>query len=207
VVTDAASLEPTATVPAPGADAVAVSAGWLAWRADDALYAVPLADPAAEPRRLARGGVGRPALGDGRLVYHRASATRSRLYEADLASGNRPRTLRSTTGALLLNPSALGGELLFVRSSRAAQQLRLVSGGRDRIVMTTTPTGRRDAGREPGQGRHRHGSRVPRQPARPPAGLTYTLWTTALARDAAYVTRLRARKGGGAQATLLRVGR
>jgi hypothetical protein len=61
---------------------------------------------------------------------------------------------------------------------------------------------RRDAGHEPGH--HRHGAgypggRAPRLPPRAPAGVDLTLWTTALARGAAYVTSIR--RAGGATTT------
>ncbi len=73
-----------------------------------------------------------------------------------------------------------------------------------------TPTARRDAGHEPGLEDHRQGypgGRRPVAPARPPKGLTVTLWTTALAPDAAYVTRLRHFRGGRVAARILRVAR
>jgi hypothetical protein len=61
-----------------------------------------------------------------------------------------------------------------------------------------TPTGRRDAGHEKGHGRHHAGypgGRPPRLAPRPPAGVSTTLWTTALGPATAYVTRLRHRSG------------
>lgn len=200
-------LTPVASIAAPGADAVAVSAGWVAWRAGSALQARALTDGAVM-RTVARGEtLGRPSLDGAVVAFHSATRSRSQLLAADLGTGAR-RTLASATGALLLNPSQLGGALLYVRSTRARQLLRLREGGQERTLYATAPTGRRDNGREEGKGRHRHGRSVPPLPARPGLGRTDTdtLWTTALAPDAAYVTRLRANRTG-ATATLLRVAR
>lgn len=195
-------LTPVAAVAAAGADAVAVSAGWVAWRAGSSLRARPLAGGAT--RRVDRGAdIGRPSLDGDRLVYHLTTRSRSRLLEANLATGVR-QALLTERRALLLNPSRLGEALLFVRSTRTRQLLQLREGGRERTLHSTVPTGRRDAGREPGRRRHRYGDRVPALAERPGPGRTDTLWTTALAPGAAYVTRLRA-TSSGADAALLRV--
>jgi hypothetical protein len=111
--------------------------------------------------------------------------------------------LRSEKRALLLNPSFDGGSLLYVRSTSTRQELRLGPPvrraiTRDRRLYSTTPTGRRDAGHEKGHGRHHAGypgGRPPRLAPRPPAGVSTTLWTTALGPATAYVTRLRHRSG------------
>jgi hypothetical protein len=75
----------------------------------------------------------------------------------------------------------------------------------DRVLYSTTPTGRRDRAHEPGYNTHEHfpGGLYPR----PPAGRSDTLWTTALGPGAAYVTRLRQRTGKPPTAVLLRVTR
>ena len=106
--------------------------------------------------------------------------------------------------------SALGGSLVYVRSTYRRQQLRIgrlakrrVS--RDRVLYSTTPTGRRDDTHEPGYVTNEHypGGLYPR----PPAGRSDTLWTTALGPGAAYVTRLRQRTGKAPRAIILRVTR
>ncbi|HEX8102602.1 MAG TPA: hypothetical protein VF533_08325 [Solirubrobacteraceae bacterium] len=205
VVARADTLQPTAVYAAPRADAVAVSATRLAWRAADRLFALPLAGGVAA--EVAAKGVGRPALDGDLLAYHQASRARSRLRTVDLATGAR-RTVARAKGALLLNPAPLGGELLYVRSTRTRQQLRLrARDGSERILLSRPPTARADLGREPGHGYHRHGKRVPERLERPKRGQTDTLWTTALTPAAAYVSRLRARGNGGATAVLLRVAR
>ena len=64
----------------------------------------------------------------------------------------------------------------------------------------------RDAGHEPGRFPARGHINRPLW-ARAPAGVTYTLTTTALAGDAVYVTRLRQRKNLPASTTVLRIDR
>ena len=105
---------PVFTLPA-AADAVAVSAGWVAWRADDggrdALFASPLPPAAPAPRLVARAGpgatLGRPSLAGERLLFHVAGTSSSRIDEILLASDRRS-TLRTAPRALLLNPSSDG---------------------------------------------------------------------------------------------------
>ncbi len=96
-------------------------------------------------------------------------------------------------------PPLKGRDLLYVRSSRLGQELRLGRASerpvlKDRVLYATTPTARRDDGHEPGLRPHTHrgagGWAVPRQPARPREGVTATLYSTALTRAAAYVTRV-----------------
>lgn len=200
------------TIPAPGADAVAVSAGWIAWRAregdGDAIYAAPVAGGGA--RRVMRAAeLGRPALDGDRLVFHAAGRSGGRIVLADLGAG-RSRTVRRERRAQLLNPSLLGDELLYVRSIYRRQEVRIgrLGGrmGRDRRLWQTVPAGRRDAGHEPGASHHRHGH--PRKLwRRPRHGVAATIWTTALAADAAYLTRLRQEAGKPLVAELLRVPR
>jgi hypothetical protein len=74
------------------------------------------------------------------------------------------------------------------------------------VLFGTTPTARRDAGHEAGRGNARGHVDKPLWAA-PPAGVAYTLTTTALAADAAFVTRIRRRRGAPATALILRVDR
>ena len=202
-----------ATIPAPGADAVAVSAEWVAWRARDAegdtILAAPLAGGPA--RRIAKSAeLGRPALERGTLAYHVTGRTGSRIVIADLTTGKRT-TVRRERRALLTNPSLHDGRLLYVRSVYTRQELRLGpqtrrNPRRDRRLWSMPPTGRRDAGHEPGKQHHRHG--WPRRLwPRPKRGLSATLWTTALAADVAYVTLLRQVSGAALEVAILRVDR
>ena len=206
------------TLPAAGADSVAVSGSWVVWRARegdrDVLAASPLPPAPPAPLVVARSGaattLGRPALAGDRLLFHVAGGRNGRIDELRLGTGSR-RTLRRAPRALLLNPSALGSRLLYVRSTFERQQLRLGalrprSARRDRSLYGTVPTGRRDAGHEPGEQHKRHGH-PKKLPPRPKPGVSVTLWSTALAPDAAYVTRLRQDTGEPVRAALLRVPR
>jgi hypothetical protein len=220
-VVDGAQIDVRATsgngfqlsVPAPGADAVAVSASWLAWRAretdGDVIYAAPLGGGGAiEVARALE--LGRPALEEGRLAFHLTSSRSGRIVVIDLATGQGG-TVRQEKRALLLNPSLHDGRLLYVRAVYSGQELRLGPATRryprrDRLVWTTIPTGRRDAGHEPGDEHKKHGQPHKLWP-RPRRGLSATLWTTALGAEAAYVTRLRQVSGKPLVAEILRVPR
>jgi hypothetical protein len=185
----------------------------VAWRAHtdqgDALLAAPLAG--GDARVIAQAAeLGRPALEGDRAAFHSMDGRTSRIVLADLAGGTTV-TVRSERRALLLNPSLLGGRLLYVRAFYKRQELRIGPQskrriGRDRRLWETVPTGRRDAGYEPGVEHHRHGhpSKMWKRPRR---GLSMTLWTTALAADAAFVTRLRQFEGKPLATEILRVSR
>jgi hypothetical protein len=223
VVSEATTLAPALRFPAPGADAVALSERVVAWRtaagSRDRILAQDLLAPQPDAVVVAiapRGGsLGRPSAEGTQVVFDVQAPRRSRLVAHDVVSGAQ-RTLREARDAVLLAPAVQASRLLYVRSSATRQQLRL---GRfaprpslrgDRFLYGTTPTARRDAGHEPGLEDHRQGypgGRRPRTPARPPRGVTVTLWTTALAPDAAYVTRLRHFRGGRVASRILRVGR
>jgi hypothetical protein len=202
-----------ASLPAPGADALAVSAEWVAWRArtanGDTTFAAPLAG--GEPRRIAAAKeLGRPAVEGHRLAYNVAGRTGSRIVIVDLSTGKKA-TVRRERRALLLNPSLHGGRLLYVRNYYKRQELRLGPQTKhapthDRRLWSIVPTGRRDAGHDPGKKHFRHG--WPRRLwPRPKLGLTATMWTTALAAETAYVTLLRQMAGQPLQVTILRVPR
>jgi hypothetical protein len=209
---------------APGADAYGFSDGWLVWRAPRPgggrlLLARPRGQAAVAPRTLesvpARADVGRPVVDGARVVYHLAGANGSRIVLRDLALGT-VTVIRRRERALLTNPTLAGDTLLHVSSTSDTQELLLGSlEGTDRLLYATAPTARRDAGREPGRRRHRHYRFIrgryravaPPPPApRPRRGSTVTLWTTALAPDAAYVTRLTTR-GSRTSAAVLSVPR
>jgi hypothetical protein len=214
------TLGPVAGVPVGGADALALSPRWLAWRiralTGDQLFALDMATPGGAPRvvagEAAPGELGRPAIAGDAIVFHVATRNGSRIDAVDLLSGQR-RILRSERRALLTNPAALGGELVYVRSTYQRQQLRLGpltprAVRRDRSLYSTVPTGRRDSNHERGRARHREGPRSPQPPApRPRLGVETTLWSTALDQAAAYVTKLVKRRGKPLEATILRVAR
>ncbi len=202
-----ADLVPVAQLDLPGVNELAVSDAWLAYRMDrgggggDHLVARRLADLSqARLVATARPGVqlGRPALDGSRLVFHVAGSRGSRIVRLDLGSGRR-RTLARSRSLQLLNPSVLGGAVLYTAQSRCGQELRLTRGRRERRLLRLPPPTRRDRGHEQG---HTRQGRAPAYCGRPGSGTAYRLWTTALSERAAYVTRL---GPGGSQ--LLRVSR
>ena len=102
-----------------------------------------------------------------------------------------------------------------MRSTFQRQQLRIGSltrraVRRDRALYGTVPTGRRDAGHEPGDEHKKHG--WPRKlPPRPKPGVNVTLWSTALAarvrvRDAAAPGHRQAGQGHAAARAALTCG-
>jgi hypothetical protein len=200
-------------IPAPDANALAVGASWVAWRTVengvDVLHSAQLPSGAPGPTVSAPPGreLGRPAIDGNALLFHRTTAHGAAIARVDLATGQQV-TLRAQRRVLLLNPSALDGRMVYVRSTSRSQQL--LTGGavpravrRDRVVWSALETGRPDSGCEPGRCHaldHPHHT-----PPRPPRGRNDTLWTTAIAPGVAYVTRLRQLTGQPVAATLLRV--
>jgi hypothetical protein len=131
---DRHTLDPLGSVSAPGADAVAVSKHWLAYRVGgprgDLMLARRLRDPAnpggrkpiARTGRLAQ--LSRPSLDHGLLVFARNGRRSSRIVRRRLAAHHN-HTVLSSTSAGLFNPSVKGGRLAYVRSTR----------GRDRLMI------------------------------------------------------------------------
>ena len=222
VVADLGTLAPLLQVVAPGAEEPAISDRWLVWRARegaaDVLRAIDLLAPGEPPRELRRviapDRIGRPSLDGDRAVFHVATRAESAIEEVFVPTGRAAVLRRARAGALLLNPSEHAGALLYVRSSPQGQFVLLGlrrdrSGRGDRRLYATPPTVRRDAVHEPGHSRHGAGypgHRPPRLPERAPAGVDLELWTTALAPDAAYVTRFR-RTPRGATTSILALAR
>jgi len=205
-VADRATLAPALEDTIPGVQKLAVSRSWLAYRTPTEIHVRPVTETGpgrivvkvAQPATL-----GRPALGVDLVVFHRASRDGSSITAVNVVSGRRM-TLRSSHDDQLLNPSLLGGQLLYVRSSRCSQQLVLGparKGARDRVLYKTAPLAGQDAGHDPG---HTHqGERLP-CPFRPKP-TTRMLWTTALSPTTAYVTVLKPGSGGRTVPTLLAV--
>jgi hypothetical protein len=190
---------------APGADAVAVSPGWVAWRSGDGLWTAALSGGAAQ--EAVTGDVGRPALTGDQLLFTLNRGTR--LYDFDLVTGAR-RLLRRAVDAELRGPSSDGARLAYVYATYKRQEVRVgrfapAKPSADRAVYGTVPTGRRDLGYEPG---HEHADgHKPQLWARPPAGVAWTLTTTALSADSVYVTRLRQDAGTAPIPIVLRLAR
>ena len=222
VIAERRTLRELLRVPAPGAEEPATSARWLVWRAlepkGDVLRALDLQtggrDPVDVRRVRAPDRIGRPSLDGDRVVFHVAQRRESRIEEIYLPSRRRTTLRVGRSGAQLLNPSEQGGQLLHVRSSAERQLVligprRLRRGRGDRSLLRMHPVVRRDAGREPGRERHHEGypgGRAPKLPERAPPGVTVTLWSTALAPGAAYVSRIR-RTSAGTSNTIMRLTR
>jgi len=190
-------------VPAGDVTGVAVSLGWLVVRRGTTqLRATRLADGATRTvyRATAPVQVGRPSLDGSRLAFHVSGRTASRIVLADLGTGAL-RTLLSARRRQLTNPSLLGDALLYVETSPLSQQLRL--GGR--TLLRIAPEIRADRGYTRGRRPHRRLD-TPARPRDTSPGAVTTLWTTALAADAAYVTRL-VTSGQTTRAEVLRIPR
>jgi hypothetical protein len=206
-VADAATLAPRLTLPAAGVSALAVSSGWVVYRVQsgagvERLIAVSLADP-SHPRELAgprpAGQLGRPSLDGARAVFALNTARRSAIELVDLQSGARRPLRMAGRDAQYANPSLLAGRLLFERTTRCAQQLRLGAaiaprgaaraGAGERTLLQMRSTVRRDVGYEPGY-EHAYNSASLCAGGGAGGGGAIRLGPTALASASAYVTEI-----------------
>jgi hypothetical protein len=135
-------------VAVPDADDVAVSDDWLAVRRrpgrHDRLQVRPLS-PAGEigdSRPVAtaadRAQLGRPSMGGDRIAYAVASPAKNKLVIHRPGTGERNTILRSRKAGLS-SPSLYGQAMLYVRTERNHDELRLRKlerGGRDRRLRT-----------------------------------------------------------------------
>jgi hypothetical protein len=190
----------TRSVSAPGADAVAVGERWLAWRASEPerLVTLDLADPAAVPRAVARvpspATVSRPSLDGDVLAYAVAGRTGSAIRTLNLATGVTAALRDADRGVLLTQPALSAGRLLYVRTTRAHQQLLLGAAVRrrsesDHELLRIRSTTQRDAGHD--NGHTTQGRLLEDRHVRPLRAARYSLWSTAMTAATAYVTRLR----------------
>jgi hypothetical protein len=204
-VADQPSLTPRLTIPVAAVTALAVSDQWVVYReangsGGEQLTAVALSAPATRRQiagPLPAGEIGRPALVASTVVFTLATPRYNEIASVNIASGAR-RVLRSSSaGAALLNPSLLGGRLLYERVGRCRQELRIGpqdSPRRDRTVMRLRSTARRDPGYQPGYEHayngaslcHAHGIR---------RALGARLGPTALTPSAIYLTEIRPNLG------------
>jgi hypothetical protein len=207
-IADRATLAPVLEDTIPGVQKLAVSRSWLAYGTPTQIHVRPVSEtgPGKVVVKVKQPvSLGRPALGVDLVAFHRTSRDASWITAVNVVSGRRM-TLRYSRDDQLLNPSLLGGQLLYVRSSRCSQELVLGparTSGRDRVLYKTAPLAGQDEGHEPG---HTHqGERLP-CPFRPKP-TTRMLWTTALSPTTAYVTVLKPVAGGRTVPTLLAVAR
>jgi hypothetical protein len=207
-IADRTTLAPIVQDTIPGLLKLAVSRSWLAYRTATAIHVRPVGTTGPgsvlvkvkQPATL-----GRPAIGVDLVAFARASRDGSSITAVNAASGRRL-VLRSTREDQLLNPSLLEGQLLYVRSSRCAQQLVLGParvGSRDRVLYQLGPLAGQDRGHEPGH--TEQGEHLPC--AHKPHVTTKVLWTTALSPTTAYVTVLRPGTGRRMVPILLAVAR
>jgi hypothetical protein len=208
-VTTAARSRVILQMKVPGIEKLAVGARWLVYRrlrADggDTIAARSLRAPGRERIVTSVGRpaqLGRPALRGNAVAFHVVRGRTTRIVLFDLRTHHR-RTLRRGRASQVLNPSLGGSRFVYVVISHCRQELRLapLRGGRSRVLMRIGGPGTQDAGHDPGHTTQGSGAgRCPRRPA------GVMLWTTALYRGVAYVTRLRARRDGSTRPAIVRV--
>jgi hypothetical protein len=138
-ILSAVDLHEVASVPAAGADAVAISKRWLAWRARsrgrDFIHARSIAQPASPGPDHSVGSAGRhsqlghPALDGNRLVYARAGESENAILKRVLGHRHgKGVVMRSDTDGLS-SPSLNGRKLLYVRETARGSRLMLTSPG------------------------------------------------------------------------------
>ena len=141
---------------APGAEAVAISKGWLAYLTlRDGRYALRarrIKDPAnpGEPRRVASvsspAHIGHPSVSGGRVFYAVSKRRANKITRRNLGSGKSGIVVRSRTAALS-SPSVLGKRLLYVRTSRARQGPQVTRAPKLRQRLMLKRIGSRGRGR------------------------------------------------------------
>ena len=129
---DRGTLAPVAQIPAAGADAVAVSDLWLAYRASgrggDAIHIRYIANPAAPapPLQIAsQGGAGqlsRPAI-DGRILLYAVATPRGSRVVQRLMGSRKHRALVRSRRLLLFDPSVNGRSFAYVRADARRSRL------------------------------------------------------------------------------------
>jgi hypothetical protein len=208
-VTTARSMRLVRQLKIPGTEKLAVDARWLVYRrrrADggDTIAARSLRSPrreriVASVRRPAQ--LGRPSLRGNLVAFHVVRGRTTRIMLFDLRTHHR-RTLRRGREAQVLNPSIAGSRFAYVVIARCRQELRLapLHGGGSRVLMRLGGPGTRDAGHDPGHTTQGSGAG---RCGRRPAGVM--LWTTAVYRGLAWVTRLRPRADGSTRPAIVRV--
>ena len=167
---------------APGAEAVAVSKGWVAYLTlrggSYSLKARRITNPAnpGKVRKVASvsspSQIGHPSVDGGRVFYAVSKRRGNRIKRRNLGSGKGGTVVRSRTAALS-NPSALGKRLLYVRTSRARQGPQATSAPKLRQRLMVKRIGGRGRG-------HRIYSRGERR----------QLWSTSLSVRRGFATLL-----------------
>jgi hypothetical protein len=133
---DRGSLAPLARVDAPGADAIAISDNWLAYRAPsgsgDVIFVRYIANTAAPGSPVPVAGatgaaqLSRPALEGNLLLYGVASPAGSRIVQRVLGT-RKHRALVSSRRLLLFHPSVSGKAFSYVRTDARRSRLMVRS--------------------------------------------------------------------------------
>jgi hypothetical protein len=129
---DRGTLAPIGQIAAPGADAIAVSDKWLAYRSSagggDAIYIRYIANPAAPAAPLqvaSQGGAGqlsRPAVDGNTLLYALARPRGSRVVQRAMGT-RKHRALVRSPRLLLFDPSVRGRSFAYVRTDARRSRL------------------------------------------------------------------------------------
>lgn len=173
---------------------LSVSRTRVAWReptrgGGERIVAASLTAPggrAVVARARDAGTLSRPAVDGDRLVFAVATPHGSRIVERDLRRDG-PRVRVRSRRTQLSHPALRGRALLHVEASACDQRLLLRRPGRPpRTLLRLGGIAQRDGGRE--HGRTRQGSLPTSCPRGTPRRSAWMLWSTALARRAAYVT-------------------
>jgi len=201
------NLQPVFQVIAPGADKVALSSNWLVFRwyppgQRQELHAQALAG--GPPRVVARAApgswLGRPDIDGERVAFHVAGRGGARIQVVNLRTGNRSTAVRSRANQLL-NPSLVGRSLLYVRIGLCGQSLVLRHERNERVLLRDRAPAPADKGFEDGHTRQGSGT----GPCAYRPATNRMLWTTALSRRFAYVTRLQPGPAGIPLSAILRL--
>ncbi len=184
-ILDRFTLNKLGSFGAPGAEAVAISRGWLAYlRVERGRYVLKgrrIRNPAnpGEPKRIAAvsspAQIGHPSVHGGRVFYAVSKRRRSSIKRRNLGSGSRGTVVHSRSAGLT-NPSVLGKRLLYVRAKRARQGPQVTTAPRLRQSLML----KRIGGKGPGHRIYSHGE-------------SRQLWSTSLSARRGFVTLL----GGG----------
>jgi hypothetical protein len=145
---DRSTLAPVGQIPAPGADSIAVSDSWLAYRAPtgggDAVYIRYIANPASPAPALqvaSQGGAGqlsRPAVDGNVLLYAIATPAGSRVVQR-LMGTRKHRALVRSPRLLLFDPSVKGRSFAYVRTDARRSRLmvrRRHAHGAGRVLLS-----------------------------------------------------------------------
>jgi hypothetical protein len=200
-----ADQRPVLTRVIPGVGDLTVSGRWLAYRragqdGGSVIGAVRLPTAGREHRvatSRSASALGRPDLAGDHLAYHVAGGGGSAIRVINLRTG-RKRTVVRAREAQLLNPSLLGGAIVYVVAGRCSQLVVLRHHGHTRVLLRGRPLASQDRGFDPG-----HTPQGSRTPCARPSRTTRMFWTTALAPRWAYVAVIRPRADGTTSSLLM----